>query len=158
MVRLTAAGSGVVALLRAGSGADTSLLAAWPGGRGGAWTLPAPRHIGTAPLRATSFGPGKAAGVILAGGYGATLAGPGSSWHALPALPAWRAALALGPDGTVDALAAHASTVSDWRLGPRGQRIRDRRIGLHPARHGRMEPGPDDSRHDPLRLVGVARP
>ncbi len=121
VVRLTAAGGGVVALLRAGSGADTSLLAAWPGGSGRAWTLSAPLRIGTAPLRATSFGPGKAAGVILAGGHGATLAGPGSSWRALPALPAWTAALALGPDGTVDALAAHASTFSDWRLGPRGR-------------------------------------
>ena len=120
VVRLTVAGSGVVALLRAGSGADTSLMAAWPDGSGRAWTLSAPLRIGTAQLGATSFGPGKAAGVILNGGHGATLAGPGSAWRVLPALPAWAAALALGPGGTVDALAAHASTFTDWRLGPRG--------------------------------------
>ena len=120
VVRLTAAGGGVVALLRAGSGADTSLMAAWPDGSGRAWTLSAPLRIGTAPLRATSFGPGKTAGVILNGGHGATLAGPGSSWRVLPALPAWAAALALGPGGTVDALTAHASTFADWRLGLHG--------------------------------------
>ena len=120
VVRLTAAGGGVVALLRAGSGADTSLMAAWPDGGGRAWTLSAPLRIGSAPLRATSFGPGKTAGVILNGGHGATLAGPGSSWRVLPALPAWAAALALGPGGTVDALTAHASTFADWRLGPHG--------------------------------------
>ena len=34
VVRLTAAGAGVVALLRAGSGADTSLMAAWSDGSG----------------------------------------------------------------------------------------------------------------------------
>ena len=34
VIRLTAAGGGVVALLRAGSGADTSLMAAWPDGSG----------------------------------------------------------------------------------------------------------------------------
>ena len=100
--------------------AAACLLAAWPGGSGRAWTLSAPLRIGTAALRATSFGPGKAVGVILAGGHGAMLAGPESSWRALPALPAWTAALALGPGGTVDALAAHAGTFSDWRLGPRG--------------------------------------
>ena len=149
VVRLTAAGGGVVALLRAGSGADTSLMAAWPDGSGRAWTLSAPLRIGTAPLRATSFGPGKTVGVILNGGHGATLAGPGSSWRVLPALPAWAAALALGPGGTVDALAAHASTFADWRLGLRGsgwgtaasgtarighRRIGHRRIGHRPHR------------------------
>ena len=38
----------------------------------------------------------------------------------LHALPAWTATVALGPGGQVDAIAAHASTFTDWRLAPAG--------------------------------------
>jgi hypothetical protein len=79
----------------------------------------APLPIGTSQLRATSSGAGKTIGVFLTGGCGETLAGPGSAWRALPPLPAWAAALTLGPGSRVDALAAHGGTLSDWRLGPR---------------------------------------
>ena len=119
VLRLTASGDGIVALLRAGSGAAASLIAAWSGASGGRWTLSAPLPIGTSQLRATSSGPGKTIGVILTGGRGETLAGPGSAWRALPPLPAWAATLALGPGSRVDALAARGGTLSDWRLGPR---------------------------------------
>ena len=119
VLRLTASGDGTVALLRAGSGTAASLIAAWSGAGGGPWTLSAPLPIGTSQLRATSSGAGKAIGVILTGGRGETLAGPGSAWRALPPLPAWAATLTLGPGSRVDALAARAGTLSDWRLGPR---------------------------------------
>jgi hypothetical protein len=119
VLRLTASGDGIVALLRAGSGTTASLIAAWSGASGGPWTLSAPLPIGTSQLRATSSGAGKTIGVILAGGRGETLAGPGSTWRALPALPAGAATLTLGPGSRVDALAAHGGTLSDWRLGPR---------------------------------------
>ena len=115
VLRLTATGGGVVALLQAGSGATASLVAAWPDA--GGWTLSAPLRIGAGGLRSTSSGPGRAVAVLLAGGRGETLAGPGSSWHALPPLPASTAALALGPSGRVDALTVHSSTFADWRLG-----------------------------------------
>ena len=119
VLRLTACGDGIVGLLRAGSGAAASLIAAWSGASGDPWTLSAPLPIGTSQLRSTSSGPGKAIGVILNGGRGETLAGPGSAWRALPPLPAWAATLTLGPGSQVDALAARAGTLSDWRLGPR---------------------------------------
>ncbi len=115
VLRLTAAGNGVVALLQAGSGASASLIAAWPDA--GGWALSAPLRIGASGLRSTSAGPGPAVAVLLAGGHGETLSGPGSSWRALPRLPASAAALALGPGGRVDALTAAAGTFSDWRLG-----------------------------------------
>jgi hypothetical protein len=115
VLRLTATGNGVVALLQAGSGASASLIAAWPDA--GGWALSAPLRIGASVIRSTSSGPGQAVAVLLAGGHGETLAGPGSSWRALPRLPASAAALALGPGGRVDALTAHAGTFTDWRLG-----------------------------------------
>ena len=115
VLRLTATGNGVVALLQAGSGASASLIAAWPDA--GGWTLSAPLRIGASGVRSTSSGPQQAVAVLLAGGHGETLSGPGSSWRALPRLPASAAALALGPGGRVDALTAHAGTFADWRLG-----------------------------------------
>jgi hypothetical protein len=115
VLRLTATGNGLLALLQAGSGASASLFAAWPDA--GGWALSAPLRIGASVIRSTSSGPGQAVAVLLAGGHGETLAGPGSSWRALPRLPASAAALALGPGGRVDALTAHAGTFTDWRLG-----------------------------------------
>ena len=118
VVGLSATGNGVVALLRAGSGAKASLVAAWS--QASKWALSAPLRIGAGGLRSESFGPGAAVAVLLPGGHGETLAGPGSSWRALPRLPASAAALALGPGGRVDALTAHAERFADWRLGAGG--------------------------------------
>jgi hypothetical protein len=106
---------GVVALLRAGTGRDASVTAAWSDG--GRWTLSAPLRAGAGPVLSTAIGPGGAVGVILSPGRGATLAGPGASWRALPALPRWTATLALGPGGRADAIAAHLGTFWDWRTG-----------------------------------------
>jgi hypothetical protein len=114
VLRLTATGNGVVALLQAGSGSSASLIAAWADA--GGWTLSAPLRIGARAIRSMSSGPGQAVAVLLAGGQGETLSGPGSSWRALLRLPASAAALALGPGGRVDALTAHAGTFTDWRL------------------------------------------
>jgi hypothetical protein len=115
VLRLTATGNGVVALLQAGSGASASLIAAWPDA--GGWALSAPLRIGASAIRSTSSGPGQAVAVLLAGGQGETLSGPGSAWRALPRLPASAAALALGLGGRVDALTARGGTFTDWRLG-----------------------------------------
>jgi hypothetical protein len=118
VLRLTATGNGLVALLGAGSGPGASLLAAWSGDGGSAWTLSAPLRVGAGRLRSTSVGPGGSIGIILNGRPAESLAGPGSSWRALPVLPAWAATLALGPGGRVDAIAAHGGTFTDWRLSP----------------------------------------
>ena len=71
-------------------------------------------------MASTAIGPDGSVGVILNATRAATLAGPGGSWHALPALPKWAATLALGAGGQVDAIAAHAGTFTDWRLAPSG--------------------------------------
>ena len=126
VLRLTVSGTGMVALLRAGTGPQASLVAAFwqPRSTGssavsaGSWTLSAPLHTGTSQLESTTVGPGSAVGVTLSGNRGATLAGAGSAWQTLPALPRWTSTLALGPDGTVDAIAVHLSTFWDYRLRP----------------------------------------
>ncbi len=120
VLRLTTTSTGTVALLQAGTGSDASLVAAFSpaGGSGSQWTLSAPLRIGSRPLLSTTVGPGFSVAVILNGGAGVTLAGPGSSWRTLPRLPRWAATLALGPSGAVDAIAAHTTTFSDWRLEP----------------------------------------
>ncbi len=114
VLRQAPAGSGLVALLRAGTGAGASVVAAWYDG--GRWTLSAPLHTPT--VRSTALGPDGSLGIVLNATHAATLAGPGASWHALPTLPRWTATLALGPAGQVDAIAAHLGTFSDWRLAP----------------------------------------
>ncbi len=111
------ADTGLVALLRAGTGPDASVTAAWSGDGGSRWTLSAPLPAGAGQLTSTAVGPGGAVGIILSPGRAETLAGPGASWRALPALPRWTATLALGPSGQVDAIAARVGTFWDWRLG-----------------------------------------
>ena len=121
VVRLATTGAGLVALLRAGTGADTSLVAAWSATGGSPWTVSAPLRIGTRQLRSTTVGPGWAVGVTLSDGRGATLTGPGATaWRTLPVLPKWAATLALGSSGQVDAIAAHGGTFTDWRLAGSG--------------------------------------
>jgi hypothetical protein len=116
VLRLAAAGSGLVALLRAVSRAGTSLFAAWSDGPGRPWRWSAPLAAGTRPLRSTSAGPGRAVAVLLGGGRAATVTGPGASWQVLPPVPAWTAALAVAPGGRVDAIVAHGGVLGDWQL------------------------------------------
>jgi hypothetical protein len=112
VLTLTAAGPGLVALLKAGS----RIVAAWYDGA--RWTVSAPLAATT--VKSTAIGPGGSVGIILNGSHGATLAGPGAAWHALPALPKWAATLALGSSGQVDTLAVNGGTFWDWRLAPAG--------------------------------------
>jgi len=116
VLRLAPAGPGLVALLQAGTGPGAGITAAWYDG--GRWTLSAPLRAPA--VRSTAIGPDGSVGIILNATRAATLAGPGASWHALPALPRWAATLALGPAGQVDAIAAHGGTFTDWRLAPAG--------------------------------------
>jgi hypothetical protein len=117
VLRLAAVGSSLVALLQAGTGPGSTLTAAWYAG--GRWTLSSPLRTG-GPVRSTAVGPGGSVGIILNATRAATLAGPGASWQALPALPRYAATLALGPAGQVDAIAAHLGTFADYRRGASG--------------------------------------
>jgi len=116
VLRLASAGTGLVALLQVGRGPDAGTIAGWYDGT--RWTLSAPLRTGS--VRSTAIGPGGSVGIILNATHAATLARPGASWRTLPALPRWAATLALGPDGQVDAIAAHVSTFTDWRLASAG--------------------------------------
>jgi hypothetical protein len=102
----TTAGSTV--LMAAGN----SLLAAWPDGA--RWTVSDPVAAGT--VRASGFGTGGSAWLLLGGGRAETVAGPGHSWQALPAVPAGTATLAPGPGGSYEALAVAGARLTVWRL------------------------------------------
>jgi hypothetical protein len=114
---LATAGSRTTALLVAGTGPATSILAAWSTDGGSRWSL-SPQYRAAAAALSVSFGTGGSAAIVLTGDHGVALAGPGNSWRPLPALPAGTAALAVGPAGRLDALAASGRRFSDWRLGP----------------------------------------
>jgi hypothetical protein len=117
VLRLTSTGSGLVAVLQAGTGQSASLLAAWSADGVGRWNLSAPFRLGAAAVAAASFGPAGETAVTLTGGRGLTIAGPGQAWRQLPALPAGTATLAPGPGAALEALAVHGSRLTVWRPG-----------------------------------------
>jgi hypothetical protein len=119
-VRLATDGSRMVALVTTEAGQSASLIAAWTGAAGTNWTASTPLRLhGTAPASA-SFGTGGTIAIITATGTGDLITGDGSSWDALPALPAGTATLALQPGGAVDALAVRAAKLTVWQLQPGG--------------------------------------
>ena len=118
MLRLTSTKSSTVALLTAGTGPATSLLAAWSSDSGGHWALSPPLRLNGAAPSSASFGPGDAAAIVLNGSRGEAIAGPGAPWRALPALPPGTATLAAGPAGGLDALAVGRTKMTVWQLAP----------------------------------------
>ena len=120
VLRLSRAGSGDVALLQAGTGPSAALLAAWTSDGGQRWQLSPAFGLGAAQAESVSVGVGGAAAVVLSGHRGETLAGPGASWRALPALPAGRTiTLALPATETTDALVATGGSLTVWQLRSR---------------------------------------
>jgi hypothetical protein len=75
-------------------------------------------------VRASGFGPGGSAWLLLSGGRAETVSGPGAAWQELPTVPpgtmtlapAGTATLASGPGGGYDALAVSGSKLTVWRL------------------------------------------
>ena len=130
VLRLTSTVGGTVALLVAGTGPAASLLAAWSSDGGSHWALSPPLRLdgaavssasfgpGGAAVSSASFGPGGTAAIVLNGSRGQTVAGPGTSWRELPALPPGTVTLAAGPAGGFDALAAKRTTMTIWQLEP----------------------------------------
>ncbi len=118
VLRLTRTDQSDVALLQAGTGQRAVLLAAWTAGRG-KWTVSPAFRLHGAQVVSASFGSNGAAGVVLTGRRARTIAGPGSSWQALPALPSGRTVtLALPAAGQLDALAATGAKLTVWRAAP----------------------------------------
>ena len=113
---LAATAGGNAALLQAGN----SLLAAWWDGT--RWTVSAPVTAGR--VRALGFGADGSAWALLGDGRAETIGGAGSSWRALPPVPAGtqvlvpRGTATLAPEagGSYDALAVAGATLTVWRL------------------------------------------
>jgi hypothetical protein len=117
VLRLRRTGTGNVALLEAGTGQLSRLLAAWTRDGGTQWSLSPALPLGGSSAVSASFGSSGSVGVVLSGGRGEILAGPGGSWQALPALPAGRTVtLALPAAGTTEALAADGSLLTAWQV------------------------------------------
>ena len=108
---LTSTKEGNAALLLAG----TDLLAAWSDG--GHWTVSGP-VAAAGGVSASGFGPGGSVWVLLGGGRAETIGRPGSTWQALPPVPASTATLAQGTGSArYDALAVAGSRLTVWQLG-----------------------------------------
>jgi hypothetical protein len=116
VLRLATTAGGTAALLAAGSGPATRLLAVWPAA--GRWALSPPLAVGGATVTSASFGPAGTVAIRLAGNRGEALTGMAGPWRSLPALPPGTATLAPGPVGGWDALAVHRATLTVWRLAP----------------------------------------
>ncbi len=116
------AGGGVVsALFAMGTGRASRLAEGW-GRVHGPWRLSAP--LAMAPHGSlVSVGPAPRGGEFVlyrVGRTGLRLAvvdGPGRRWRSLPPPPAGTATVAFPGPGVVEALAAHGSTMTVWRLG-----------------------------------------
>ncbi len=121
VLRLVGAGSQTVALLEAGSGHQTSLLAAWLDLATDQWTISPALKLDGSELASASFGPDGSVAAITASGTAAVITSSASSWRRLPTLPAGTATLALSAVGPTDAFAVHASTLTVWQLATGGQ-------------------------------------
>jgi hypothetical protein len=139
--RLTRTADRLVAMLAAGTGPATTLIAAWSADDGSHWTLSPPLRLNRAALASASFGPGGTA-AILTGGHGEMIASAGHQWQLLPALP----------PGTAT-------------LGPRTRR-HDRRPGspphhadhlAAPARRHRVDEGTGHQRTHPVRVIRLSK-
>jgi hypothetical protein len=114
VLRLSTAAGRETALLAAGSGAKATVLAAWAGSGAGRWVLSPVLRAHGGHVVSASLGPGGSVALVLPGGRGETLSGPGGSWRKLPALPAGTQVLAPGASGAIEALAAHRSVMTVW--------------------------------------------
>lgn len=118
VLRLATDGGRQVALLSAGSGSGTTVMAAWSVAGAGHWQLSPGLSTQGRRVLSASFGTGGAAGLVLSGGRGEVLAGPGGTWRQLPALPPGTQVLATGAGGQAEALASHQSLLTVWEAGP----------------------------------------
>jgi hypothetical protein len=116
VLRLTQIANRTVALLEAGSGRAARLFAAWSSDGGSHWVLAPPLQTAGARISAASFGATGVAAIVLGGSRAEIIAGAGSGWRSLPALPAGTATLAAGPAGGFDALAVHRTKLTVWLL------------------------------------------
>jgi hypothetical protein len=113
---LTTQAGRTTALLYAQTASRAQVLAAWSASGTGSWTVSAAIGAGAGVPRSLQMWTGGSAALVLADGRGLTIAGPGGSWRALPALPAGTATLALGPAGQLQALTVGGERLAVWQL------------------------------------------
>jgi hypothetical protein len=136
VLRLASSANDIVALLAAGSGHATRLLAAWSAGGSGRWSLSPPLQPGGAALASASFGPGGTVAVVTTGNRGAVITGADGHWRALPALPPGTVTLAPGTGSQIEALAVHRATLTVWQLPSGGRRWAPRQVISVPIQFG----------------------
>jgi hypothetical protein len=128
VIGLTTAGSRLTAILAAGTGGSTEVLAAWSSDNGSTWTISPPLRTGpaTAGPPSVSFGADGSASLMLPASHavsgGAVIGWRAAAWQALPRLPAGTATLAATATGQPEALAVHGGTLTAWQLGTSGSR------------------------------------
>jgi hypothetical protein len=124
VIGLNTTGTHTTSVLAVGTGAATSVLAAWSVNGGRSWTLSQPLRTGaerdSAHAPSVSFGPDGSASLVLPSGKGATISWQSPDWQTLPTLPARTAALGSAGLGTVpEAVSVSGGgTLSIWQLAP----------------------------------------
>lgn len=115
-------GDALCALVGVGGGSRAGIFVMWSDDGGDTWTLSGVLDVGRSDaLVSIGFAVGGGVLVQFAAGGASTdlarVAGEGLSWQHLPSPPPHTAAVALTPDGGVDALAVQLVALADWRLG-----------------------------------------
>ena len=121
VLRVLTATNQTVALLQAGNGRHTSLLAAWSGLAAGQWTISVPLELHGTALTSASFGTAGSVAAVTGAGSAAVITRGARSWQRLPTLPPGTSTIALAAAGPADALAVHGSTLIVWQLPAGGQ-------------------------------------
>ena len=128
VIGLNTAGSRITAILAAGTGRSTAVLAAWSADNGSTWTISAPLSTGPAAAGppSISFGADGSASLMLPAGHaasgGAVIGWRAAAWQSLPKLPADTATLAVTATGQPEALVVQGGTLAAWQLGTSGPR------------------------------------
>jgi hypothetical protein len=126
VIGLNTAGSRITAILAAGTGRSTAVLAAWSADSGSSWTISPPLSTGpaTAGLPSVSFGADGSGSLLLPASHavsgGAVIGWRASGWQSLPKLPTDTATLAATATGQPEALVVHGGTLTTWQLGTSG--------------------------------------
>jgi hypothetical protein len=124
VIGLNTTGTHTTSVLAVGTGAATSVLAAWSVNGGRNWALSQPLRTGpernSAHAPSVSFGPDGSASLVLPSGRGVTIGWQAAAWETLPALPARTATLASASTGSIPEAVSLSGdgTLSLWRLAP----------------------------------------
>lgn len=114
---LAASGTRLTAILAAGAGPATSVLAAWSADNGASWTISPAERARTRTTPSVSIWADGSAGLVLSAGRAVTIGWRAAWWRVLPRVPARTAALAQTAGGQPEALAPDGSTLTVWQLG-----------------------------------------